>query len=256
MIAFALAAALAAGAARSDGPSPVPTLGLFPQDPAPEAPRWKGSVTVGGTLTTGNSETRAGNATADAELRRKKDRFTLGFLWVYGEEKNTTGDWNLTDRRTSGRGKYDYFLTEKTYLLAQASAEADEKSSLDLRTTLGVGAGRQFVETERLAFSGELGVAYVDEEYETTESDYFAGRAAYTGRWTVNKTFSLSQIGEVYPSIEDQDDITAKLDTRLAATFTESMVGQLQWILDYDNTPAPGADRLDHRLLLSVGWKF
>jgi hypothetical protein len=34
------------------------------------------------------------------------------------------------------------------------------------------------------------------------------------------------------------------------------MIAAISHILDYDNTPAPGRDRSDHRVLLSVGWAF
>ena len=34
------------------------------------------------------------------------------------------------------------------------------------------------------------------------------------------------------------------------------MFTQLQWIFEYDNTPARNADRVDHTVLLSVGVTF
>jgi hypothetical protein len=52
------------------------------------------------------------------------------------------------------------------------------------------------------------------------------------------------------------DDFYARIDTRARATLTESMFAQLQWILDYDNTPAPGLEKQDHRLIAAVGWSF
>lgn len=260
LIAIALATAALAADAAAATPAPRPFLGLF-QDPTPEVvppqePKWTGTVSAGGTITDGNSQTRQGNATADAELRREKDRWTLGFLWIYSEEKNTTGDWNLTDRRTSAKAKYDYFLTEKTYLLAQTSAEADEEADLELRWTLGVGAGRQFRETERTKLSAEAGLSWFDEEFKTSEDSYLAARGAYNAEHALNPTFTIAQTGEIFPSLEDQDDVYAKVDTRLKIAFRENLIGQLQWVFDWDNTPAAGKDRVDNRYLASVGWKF
>ena len=45
-------------------------------------------------------------------------------------------------------------------------------------------------------------------------------------------------------------------DTRLRSKLSESMFAQLQWILNYDNTPSPGQERMDHRFVLTVGWSF
>ena len=34
------------------------------------------------------------------------------------------------------------------------------------------------------------------------------------------------------------------------------MLAALTHIIDYDNTPATGAERVDNRVLLSIGWSF
>jgi hypothetical protein len=34
------------------------------------------------------------------------------------------------------------------------------------------------------------------------------------------------------------------------------MFAQVQWVMDWDNTPASGAERVDSLFLLTVGWKF
>ena len=49
---------------------------------------------------------------------------------------------------------------------------------------------------------------------------------------------------------------TARGDTRLKAAFGESMFGQLQWLYEWDSTPADDKERVDQQFLLSIGWKF
>ena len=61
---------------------------------------------------------------------------------------------------------------------------------------------------------------------------------------------------EAYPSIEESEDIYGKVDTKLAMSLTEAMFASAQLVVDYDNTPAAGADRVDQRLVLSLGWSF
>jgi putative salt-induced outer membrane protein YdiY len=252
---WAFAHSLSAGAEIA----PPPGAALVParQDPGPTEPKWTGSVTAGAILGMGNSETRTYNATADAEYRRAKDRVTLGFLTTSSEEKNTTPDWTTTDRRTSAKAKYDYFLSEKAYAFVQSSADTDRQASVDLRWTAGVGGGRQFRDDKTWKISAEAGVTYFNEEFKTgVQDDYISARGAYNVEWKANETWVLGQTTEVFPSLEDSEDIYVKADTRAKVSLTESMFGQIQWILDYDNTPAAGKDRVDHRVLLSVGWKF
>jgi putative salt-induced outer membrane protein YdiY len=225
----------------------------------PKEPEWTGSVTVGAKVTTGNSETRGANATADAELRREDDRISLGFLWLFDENSNNDTDtWTLTDRKTTGKAQYDYFFSKKTYAYVKGQWENDHTAALDLRQTYSVGLGRQIREDEKFKLGTELGVAWVEEDFQGSVDDkeYPAARVAYNLDWAISKSWSLAQNAEAYPSLEDSDDIYTKLDTRLKAAFGESMFGQLQWLYDWNNSPATGKERSDHQLLLSIGWKI
>lgn len=47
---------------------------------------WAGSVTVAGSLQSGNTNRTAASIAAAAERRTDRDRFSLGFLYNYGEE--------------------------------------------------------------------------------------------------------------------------------------------------------------------------
>jgi putative salt-induced outer membrane protein YdiY len=237
-------------------PEGVPAPGL--QDaPGPTEPKWTGSITAGGIYTSGNSDTRSANATADAVLEREKDRVTLGFTWIYAEEKNTTADWNLTDRKTSARAKYDYFFTKQTYVYGLITTDHDKAADLSLRWTVGAGLGRQFVDNDTWKFGAEAGLTYFDNDYKVSDDDnYVAARLAANTTYTMNTTWSFLHTLELYPSLEDMDDFYARSDARAKATLTENMLAQLQWVVDYDNTPATGAERVDQRILASVGWKF
>ncbi len=242
-----------------EAPAIVPAgVSLPVQDPKEEPKNvWTGSASVGGIHTSGNSETRNANMTADAVYRREKDRTTLAALWSYSEEKNTTPDWNLTDRRAALKAKYDYFLDKKSYIWANGSIEADEQANIDMRTTLGAGYGYQWRETETFKFSTEIGAAWFKEEYnDGEEDDYMSGRAAYYADWKVSKVWNLLQTTEYFQSLEESEDSYVRVDTRAKAQFSDKMFGQLQWLFDYDNTPATGKDREDHRVLLGVGWKI
>lgn len=244
-------------------PTPVETVAKPAQDAAPAAdPKWTGSFNLGAQMTNGNSDTRNGNAAFDAVYAREKDRFTLGFLWVYTETKtvdSTTGvkDWALTDRKTAGRAKYDYFFSKATYAYAQLTAENDFQQQLKLRWTAGAGLGHQFYDEADFKFATEAGATHFDNDYYTaTDDSYVAARLAANTFYAPNKTWTIQHTLELFPSVEDTDDFYGRSDLKATATLTESMLAQVQWIMDYDNTPPTGNDRVDNRYLLSVGWKF
>lgn len=221
------------------------------QDEEPEQ-GWSGSVSAGGIIRTGNNKTRTGNATADATWRRNKNRVALGGLWSYQDDNRV-----VTQRKLYGQGKYDRFLSEKTFAYGQTSGDSDKEAGLDLRMTLGAGAGRQFLDDETWTFSGEAGLSGVSEDFQTSgKNEYLAARIAYDLKYAHSDTWAFAQDFQIYPSLESGDDVYLRLATTAVMTITESMFAQLQWVMDYDNTPDTGKERTDHLISLTIGWGF
>lgn len=238
------------------GPLSLDQLAQLNPDLSPA--RWTGSLNVGGIFLAGNTERRAINAGVDAERRTEDDRITVRGRWDYAEDKVAPGVWNLSQRRTYGGMKYDYFVAERWYVWGNFSAEGDYKANLDLRITAGGGLGHQLYDSERFKLSVELGPAYLFEDYRSAvpSEETVTGRGAYTLQWEITETLRFLQFVEGFVSVEEADDVFVRKDSRLEAKLTDSMVTQLQWIVLYDNTPAPGNERVDHNVNLNVGWTF
>lgn len=253
-----LAAALGAtdAPAKAEPTSPAPLV----QDSEQEQ-GWSGSVTAGATLATGNTETKAAALSAEGIWHGDPNRFTVGANWNY-QSDNTTG---VIQRRVYGIAQFDHFYNEKTYSYANATGEHDYAAALDLRTTYGVGIGRQIREDEMWNIRGEAGLSYIDEDYGTTvddptgrgaDADYVAARLAYDIDYLAGENWEFFHGGQIFPSLEDSDDVFARWDTRVKTNLTETMFAQLQWIWNYDNTPSPGKGRNDSIFALTIGWSF
>jgi putative salt-induced outer membrane protein YdiY len=226
-----------------------------PEDPPP-LHDWTGSISAGLNVTDGNSNTLSGSASADALYRREKDRTTLHFLWTYKDDEDASP--HLSDRKTYGSAQYDYFLMDKTYVLARASGEADLAAELDLRSILTAGLGRQFREDEVWKLAGEGGVSYIDEDFDGTADDdeFLAGFLAYHVAWKPNAKWDLGQDAEIYPVLDDIHEIKSRLDTRARYVLSERLFAQLQWIWDWDRSPASGSEPSDHTVLMTIGYSF
>jgi putative salt-induced outer membrane protein YdiY len=263
MISSTLLPFFLAAAGASDAPMPVEPKAAEPTPQTSEAEEdtgWTGNVTAGATLATGNSDNRTATLTGNAVWNSKPERVTIGALWNYQDD-----DSGVTQRKVYGSAQYDHFLSEPTFYYVNTSADHDLNAALDLRLTGGVGMGHQFVQDDTWNLNGEVGLSYIDENYgvtaddptgEAADSDYFAARLAYTVDYLASDHWELSHNGQIYPSVEDSDDVYARWDTRVKTNLTEAMFAQLQWIWDYDNTPAPGAKRNDNLFTLTVGWSF
>ena len=88
------------------------------------------------------------------------------------------------------------------------------------------------------------------------DGQYLAARVAYKWDYAHSDRWSFSQTAEIYPSLEESDDVYAKVDTRAKATLSENMFAQFQWLYDWNNTPAEGKKRVDNLYLITIGWTF
>lgn len=223
--------------------------------PAPEEVidgKWHGFVDVGGTYTDGNTDLSSIRVAAEAVRRLEDDRYTLKSYWNYAQNEGS-----ITDRNAGASAKWDHFLSEKLFVNGLGGVETDTLARLKLRYYLGGGAGYQFLESERTKLLGEAGVVYFDEKFfNGDKNDYIAARGAYDLDFQVSPTTLFEQTAEAFPSLEAVEDFYGKLDSKLTFTITATWAAFIQHILNYDNTPATGSERLDNRVVVGVRWTF
>lgn len=239
-------------------------LGMI--NPPQEAkPAWKGSLNFTAVNTSGNTDIRSAGLAFDASRKTAKDRITVDAGWGYAQNKDRTSPsasssgYVTTQRRVGAGAKYDYFLSERAYALATARALADTIANIELRYSAGGGLGYTLIDDGKDLFLIEGGIVYFSESYRvstTPDTDYIAARIAYRYEHPFNDKTKLVHRAEIFPSLEDSDDIYCQVTTEVTTSLTESMIATLTHQLDYDNTPAAGFKRSDHRLVLSVGWSF
>ena len=74
--------------------------------------------------------------------------------------------------------------------------------------------------------------------------------------WTISETTSFEQNAEILPSLEDSENVIAKVDNRLKVNLTENWIAQLQYVLDFDGETPSGVEETDHRVVFGIGWTF
>lgn len=253
------------GTLKLEGPTSLPVDDLGMINPPKEVdPTWDGSLRINGLWTDGNTDRRAVGASFDASMRRKDDRISVDAAWDYSEDKDNDATsagfrtWKLNQRRTGGGMKYDYFLSDRWYALATARVLGDTLADIELRFQGGAGVGYTWIEDSTTTFLTEAGLSYVNESYRsaTPSDDYLAARAAYKLIRVLSASTKFVHGVEAFPSTENVRDTYIQGKTEITTSLTDSMIASLAHVIDYDNTPAPGRDRVDNRVLLSVGWSF
>jgi putative salt-induced outer membrane protein YdiY len=229
------------------------------QDAPPTYPQWSGTLALGASWTDGNTETETVSGTFNTVRRGESDRWTLDLFTNYGNTTDRVTD--VTDTTSNNHGgalKYDHFISKKLYAFGNGSGKVDHVADLDLRYILGAGAGYQWIESEKLKWGTEAGLSYVDEDFEddTADEDFAAVRLASNLAYQISSSSSFEQVAEVLPSLDDSEDVIAKIDNRLKLNITGKWIAQIQYVLDFDGSVPPGNDETDHRVVLSVGWSF
>jgi hypothetical protein len=149
-------------------------------NPPPPQGVWTGNVTVGGNLQSGNTDRRALSFAAGAERKTDRDRFSMGFLFNYGEEEG-----QLTTRNTYGSAKYDYFFTKKLYGYLGLELLNDKFQDIELRTIVGPGMGYQIWDDPVKSLAFEAGASYFSDNMRHGEdTDYVAARLGLNFRYT------------------------------------------------------------------------
>ena len=241
-------------------PTPAASATLA-QDEEAQAPAWHGSINLGYSTTGGNSDVETLSASFDANRETATDRITLKAF------ANRNSDSDVTTQRQMGAsGQYDYFINERWYALVNTSAEQDRNAQIDLRYTAGAGAGyRIWMPSDESSrkLDVEAGLTYFSEEFDSgVEDTYLAAQLAARLALELRENIEFESDLQLYPSLEDSEDLNAKWDNRLRSALTESMFAQIQVVIDYDKSPAVDAgtglelDDIDTRVVLTVGWSF
>jgi putative salt-induced outer membrane protein YdiY len=231
------------------------TFGQITAIDPPEKPpvAWNGNITVSAKATDGNTNTDSVASSAEAIRRTEDDRLTFFGAWNYSEEE---GD--VSQRNANGRGKYDYFLSERLFAYGNGSVEGDEFQDLSQRATVGAGAGYQFLDDETTQYYEEVGVSYVDEDFHGgIVEEYASSRFSGKFDWElVAKRVAFFHFHEVFWSLEDQDDVLVDTRTGFRFTLIANFFASVQVNYKWDNTPAAGKERDDTEYLLGLGYSF
>jgi putative salt-induced outer membrane protein YdiY len=221
-----------------------------PKEPAVKI---KAITNVGITRTSGNTEKNVTHFEGEFSARTEKNRYT-----AYGELNKTDDTGVNTEDNSLAYVKYDHFLSKKWYANSNAQFEKDVFRDLNLRSTLGIGSGYQFYETEITNLSLEAGINYVDEDYiDAPDLSYTSGRWGLNwNRYFYRKAFQLYHYQDGYISLENSDDMFFKSRTGIRVPLFDRLNASLQYNWDYEKSPAPGREKVDKSLIFTLGYLF
>jgi len=220
------------------------------------------SVSLGLSLTSGNSESLVMNGSWDAELVRKKTKTYFRVQGNYGRtevEDSSTGKKTdvVTAKDVKFSGNAYHTISDRFYTSPVLSIEYDKVAGVDFRLMVGQSLGAYLVRTDRMTLGLDVGPAYI-------RDDLTDGTEDHIGSLRVGERFDMkvSEKAKIWQSIEYLADFAAfksyLLNTEIGAETALVAGLSLRVVLqnEYDNKPAEGRKHNDLALISSLVWKF
>ena len=229
-------------------------------------PGFATSLNAGLTMTDGNSETLAANASLATEGEKEGlGSVIAGIEGNYGESTvestSTDADGNVAtteaDEKTIENAKAHAnakkTLSPMTFAYLDGSLLYDGVALIDYRATLGPGLGFYLVKNDKRSLSLEAGPSYVWEKVDGETDDYLALRFAERYSCQATKTAKLVQSLEYVPEAEDFDNYLLTGEIGVEASINDHLSLRVVVQDKYDNTPAEGKERNDLSLIAGLG---
>ena len=224
------------------------------------------ALNAGLTLTDGNSETLAANASLVTEGEKKGlGSLRAGVEGNYGEStaaRTTTaadGTTTSTDENEKTVENAKLFanvkktLSPRTFASLDGSALYDDIALVDYRAMLGPGLGAYLVKNDKRKLSLEAGPSYVWEKVDGISDDYLALRFAERYTCQATKTAKLVQAIEYVPEASDFDNYLLTAEIGVEASMNEHLTLRVVVQDKYDSTPAADAEYNDVSLIAGLG---
>lgn len=219
---------------------------------------WSGLVDTGLTLTRGNSSTLAYNLAAKAVRSTDRDKISVYTTAVYASD-DTTPPSRTTAHAIRGGVRGDLNLSDRVFVFGFTDFEYDEFQHLDLRNTLGGGAGYHVIKTKQTVFDVFGGGDYDQEYFSPDPPTVLTSVTRKTGEivlgeefdFNVNSRTTFSEKFSAFPNISDGGQYRVQFDTAAATKLKSWLSWQVTFSDRYLSDPLPGLKGND--ALLSTG---
>ena len=211
---------------------------------------WTGSGELGLVFARGNTDTETLNT--ELKLEYTKARWTNETRLSYLRSES---DGDLEADRFVVDNKTDYTLSDASYFIGVGRFDRDRFSSFEFQTSLALGYGRRLIDTDRQAFSVEIGpgVRYSEvRDTGETETDLIArGGADY--RLQISETAeltnrSLVESGSSNTFFENEAALTVAINDALAL--------KTGFLVRHNTEVEPGREKTDYLSTVNLVYSF
>jgi len=237
--------------------APVALKSIVFINPSPdvsgEGVKYLGRINVGYSSSTGNSEIETLYTDFEAAARTRNNRYT-----ALGRARRSKDHDTESESNWLAGLKWDHFLTKKWYTYANTNFENDQFKDIELRSTLGVGSGYQFFETDQTNLALEGGLTYVNTDFITAADErYPAVRWALKfDHFLFKSRAQFFHVHEAYAAVDNSDNAFVRSQTGFRFPLVYQVTGTLQYNVDWEKNPTPGRVSTDKAVQFTLGYTW
>lgn len=221
---------------------------------AQEKPKngFKSTLSVGVSLTDGNSETLQANAAIITEGEKTGlGSVRAGIEGNYGESTvDDQKDTTVENARVFSNVKKT--ISTMTFGYMDGSVLYDDIAQIDYRATIGPGLGVYLLKNDKSSFSIEIGGSYIWESVADVSDNYFAIRFAERFSHAISGTAKIWQSAEYLPKANDFQDYLLTAELGAESAMTERLNMRIVIQDKFDSTPGAELEKNDLALIAGI----
>ena len=213
---------------------------------------WAGTLSIGVSDTTGNSESRNTNLSVEATRKTQSDK-----LFLDGHFNRTKAAGVTSTDAVRGGMRLDVNITNDRFYFLFGRMEVDKIKDLDMRSIVGAGLGNVFYDNPRGHLDMGFGITYVRDTYENAPKD--SDRTfLYSLNWDrqISRAFKFKERLLVYPNLADFADYRIEADTKFDYALGNSLSMTFGITNRYDAEPLPGKKEHDLTVTTAITKKY
>jgi putative salt-induced outer membrane protein YdiY len=213
---------------------------------------WAATAELGGTMTTGNTDTSTLKARLDAThtLAEWQNEYYFDTLYSKDDDEKTASRWKIG-------AKGAYVLDETSNIFILGEHEQDEFSTYDSVSSLAAGYSKNLFKSETATFDADLGPGM--KFFDVKEGDSEKTGILHVGLSYENALSETSKFTQVLTSdiaFEDEKSTISRSETAITANIMGELAMKLGFIVRHDNNAADDKKSVDTEATITLLYTF
>lgn len=208
---------------------------------AEESRSWSASSELGGSTTSGNSESSTLKAKLAVEHRLAdwKNKYQASFLYSDDKEKKTANKWKLS-------AKGNYLFNDESSLFVLSEFDGDEFADYDLTSVLSTGYTRRLYQQQDSFLDGDIGpgVKVMDRKSDSTETTAVVHLGAvYEVALSEHSTFTQELITDI--ALSDGNSSVSTSESAVTSNVFDNLKMKLAYNIKHNSRPGEDKEKVD-----------